>query len=86
MNTQSTPNHLNVFVVKEFEGKSGQKARNWIKVGAAFPTKDGTGFTVELRAIPVDGRLVLPPPLPQQEASAPEDTKSAREVAPARRR
>ena len=85
MNTQ-TASHLNVFVVEEFEGRNG-KARNWIKVGAAFPTKDGTGFTVELRAIPVDGRLVILPPPPQDEKeSAPEDPKSAREVAPARRR
>lgn len=84
MNTQSTATHLNVFVVEEFEGKNG-KARHWIKVGAAFPTKDGTGFTVELRAIPVDGRLVILPPQPQEERE-PEEQKSAREVAPARRR
>lgn len=80
MNTQNTPNHLNVFVVEEFEGKNG-KARSWIKVGAAFPTRDGTGFTLELRAIPLDGRLVILPPQPIEERE-PEQ----KEVATPRRR
>ena len=34
------------------------------RIGAAFPHKDGTGFNVQLRALPVDGRIVLLPPDP----------------------
>jgi hypothetical protein len=28
----------------------------------AFPHKDGTGFNINLRAFPVDGKLVMLPP------------------------
>ena len=53
--------YLNVFTVEEYErdGKSGKK---WTKIGAAFPHKEGLGFSIELRAFPVDGRLVVLPP------------------------
>jgi hypothetical protein len=52
---------LNVFTVEEYEsnGKTGKK---WTKIGAAFPHKEGTGFSIELRAFPIDGRLVVLPP------------------------
>lgn len=36
----------------------GEKA-NWIAVGAAWANKDGKGFTIELSALPLHGRLVL---------------------------
>jgi hypothetical protein len=52
---------LNVFTVEEYEnnGKTGKK---WTKIGAAFPHKEGLGFSIELRAFPIDGRLVVLPP------------------------
>src|ERR1700733_11685663 len=31
-------------------------------VGAAFPHKEGAGFSIEISAIPLDGRLVVLPP------------------------
>ncbi len=31
-------------------------------IGAAFPHKEGIGFNIELKAFPVDGRLVVLPP------------------------
>jgi hypothetical protein len=34
----------------------------WTKIGAAFPHKEGLGFSIELKAFPVDGRLVVLPP------------------------
>jgi hypothetical protein len=40
-------------------GKTGKK---WTKIGAAFPHKEGIGFSIELRAFPIDGRLVALPP------------------------
>jgi hypothetical protein len=57
----SAPTYLNVFTVEEYEnnGKTGKK---WTKIGAAFPHKDGIGFSIELRAFPIDGRLVALPP------------------------
>jgi len=53
--------YLNVFTVEEFES-NGKKAKRWTKIGAAFPHKEGPGFSIELRAFPVDGRLVVLPP------------------------
>jgi hypothetical protein len=41
---------------------SGNK--RWTKIGAAFPHKEGQGFSIELQAFPVDGRLVVLPPDP----------------------
>ena len=34
----------------------------WTKIGAAFPHKEGLGFRIELKAFPIDGRLVVLPP------------------------
>jgi hypothetical protein len=53
--------YLNVFTVEEYEsnGKTGKK---WTKIGAAFPHKEGLGFSIELKAFPIDGRLVVLPP------------------------
>jgi hypothetical protein len=34
----------------------------WTKIGAAFPHKEGPGFSIELKAFPPDGHLVALPP------------------------
>jgi hypothetical protein len=52
---------MNVFTVEEFES-NGKTGKRWTKIGAAFPHKEGIGFSVELKAFPVDGRLVVLPP------------------------
>ena len=86
MNT-ATPTHFNVFTVEEFDAPTAQdqdrKAKSWTKVGVAFPHKDGVGFNVQLRSLPVDGRLVVLP------ANANEDAEPAapavREARAARR-
>lgn len=31
----------------------------WIELGAAWPNRDGNGFSIQLDAIPSDGRLVM---------------------------
>ncbi len=31
----------------------------WTRIGAAWATKDGKGFTIQLNAIPLDGKIVL---------------------------
>jgi len=53
--------HLNVFTVEEYEA-NGKTGKRWTKIGAAFPHKEGVGFSIELSAIPLDGRLVILPP------------------------
>jgi hypothetical protein len=34
----------------------------WTRIGAAFPRKENIGFSIELKAFPIDGRLVVLPP------------------------
>jgi len=53
--------YLNVFTIEEFES-NGKKANSWTKIGVAFPHKEGIGFSIELKAFPIDGRLVVLPP------------------------
>jgi hypothetical protein len=53
--------YLNVFTVEEYES-NGKAGKRWTKIGAAFPHKEGLGFSIELKALPVDGRLVVLPP------------------------
>ena len=56
------PTHYNVYTVSE--GKADKDY--WLKVGAAFPNKDGEGFTITLDAFPVNGRLIMRKPKPQE--------------------
>jgi hypothetical protein len=53
--------YLNVFTVEEFES-GGKTQKKWTRVSAAFPHKEGLGFSIELKAFPIDGRLVVLPP------------------------
>lgn len=55
---------LFAYVVKD-RGKN--KKAIWTRVGAAWPHENGKGFTIELEAMPIDGRLVLTEP--KQDAS-----------------
>jgi hypothetical protein len=87
--SNKTP-YLNVFTVEEFDGAGGQTARNWIKVGVAFPHANGGGFNIELRAFPRDGKLVALPPQsedrgPRGDGSAPQSEPAAK-AAPAKER
>jgi len=58
--TQST--HLFAYTVEEYDAGNGKKGRSWTRIGAAFPHKEGPGFNIELKSIPLDGRIVLLPP------------------------
>jgi len=53
--------YLNVFTVEEFES-NGKTQKKWTRIGVAFPHKEGLGFSIELKAFPIDGRLVVLPP------------------------
>jgi hypothetical protein len=53
--------YLNVFTVEEYES-NGKAQKKWTRIGAAFPHKEGLGFSIELKAFPIDGRLVVLPP------------------------
>jgi hypothetical protein len=57
----ASPTYLNVFTVEKHES-NGKTQKKWTKIDAAFPHKEGTGFSIELRAFPIDRRLVALPP------------------------
>jgi hypothetical protein len=44
--------------------RSGKQMRSTPgpQIGAAFPHKEGLGFSLELKAIPLEGRMVALPP------------------------
>ena len=86
MNT-AIPTHFNVFTVEQFDAPTAQdkdrKAKSWSKVGVAFPHKEGTGFNIQLRSLPVDGRLIVLPANANEEAEqtpahAPREVRAAR--------
>lgn len=70
--TSTATNYLDVYSVEEYDAGNGKKARSWTRVGAAFPHKDGTGFNIELRALPLDGKLVV---LPADREQSSDDTR-----------
>lgn len=51
-----------VFKVWQIEERLGDRKPFWREVGAAFPAKNGKGYDLQLRAIPISGRLYLGPP------------------------
>ena len=84
MNARS--NHLNVFIVEEFETAGGKTARSWTKIGAAFPHADGVGFNLELKALPLDGKLVVRPPSEERAQRAEGQGTAAQQRPPIGRR
>jgi hypothetical protein len=64
-----TASYLDVFTVETFESQ-GKTVKRWIRIGVAFPHKDGAGFSVELRALPLDGKLVILPPDAAEESKS----------------
>jgi hypothetical protein len=71
---------LYAYAVKE-RGRN-QKAI-WTRIGAAWPHEKGKGFTLELEANPIDGRVVCTEPK-SDEAPQPADTfegEAAKEAA-----
>ena len=59
----NTPTYIAYHVKETNAGENGEKRGVWTKVGAAWPNKDGKGFSVVLDVIPLDGRLMLREPL-----------------------
>src|ERR1700750_2103626 len=47
-----------IFVVREGSNKKSY----FTKIGAAWPTKSGSGYNADLIALPVDGKFILLPP------------------------
>lgn len=56
--TQTEAVRMDAFTVREFE-QNGEKKNDWLKIGVAFPHKDGKGYNILLQAVPVDGEIYL---------------------------
>jgi hypothetical protein len=42
-----------------YQVRDGNDKGFWTRIGVAWATKDGKGYTVQLDAVPLDGRIVL---------------------------
>jgi hypothetical protein len=69
-NTMSSKPTLYAFAVKD-RGRS--KKSIWTRIGAAWPHEQGAGLTIELDALPLDGRIVLMEPKPDDKENPSED-------------
>ena len=54
--TKTVKPDYEVFIIKEF-GTSEEKKSKWTKIGAGWSHKDGEGISLQLDAIPIDGKL-----------------------------
>lgn len=57
--TSDPVERYDVLVVEQYQDSGGAEKSSWTRVGVAFPHKDGQGMNVELRAMPVTGKLVI---------------------------
>lgn len=68
------PSYYAYAVEKGEEGKQD----SWTQVGAAFGHRDGRGFTIQLRAMPINGQLVLREPKEAEEQKREEPRRDDR--------
>ena len=47
------PTHI-VYQVRE-----GKEKGYWTRIGAAWPHRDGNGFSIQLDSVPLDGKVTL---------------------------
>ena len=52
-----------VFYVYSIRDRGRREKAIFTKIGAAWPTKDGWGFSIQLDALPIGDRIVLLEPL-----------------------
>ena len=64
----NTPAYIAYHVKDTSAGENGEKRGVWTKVGAAWPNKDGKGFSIVLDVVPLDGRLMLREPMEREGA------------------
>jgi hypothetical protein len=49
---------------------NGDEQPIWTRIGAAWPHKKGPGFSIELDALPLEGRIVLVAPTAEPKAAS----------------
>ena len=60
--TTKLPAHV-AYQVKNREGKKAI----WTRIGSAWAHADGTGFNIQLEALPIDGKVTLRIPAEKEE-------------------
>jgi hypothetical protein len=81
MATQQQP-AFTAYTVTKREGQEDW----WTPIGAAFPHKNGDGYNIILRTIPLDGKIVLrPPKSDDSDNNADSDRETVRETNDRRR-
>jgi hypothetical protein len=45
----------------------------WTRIGSAWSQNHGEGFNIDLHALPVNGRIILMPPKPDQDGDQPSE-------------
>jgi hypothetical protein len=57
--TPTNKPRFDVLVTDTYQNSAGEDQTNWIRIGVAFPHADGEGFQIELKALPLTGKLVM---------------------------
>ena len=58
--TTKAPTHI------AYQISEGSKNNYWKPIGAAWAHRDGTGFSIQLDCLPLDGRITLRTPSDKQ--------------------
>jgi hypothetical protein len=57
-NTTASPAKAPAFIAYHVRDREGSKGV-FTRIGAAWPHKDGKGFSIQIDAVPLDGRVTL---------------------------
>lgn len=60
-------NNKPTFYAYTVKNRGRNKSAIWTRIGAAWPHEKAKGLTIELDALPLDGRIVLTEPKQEQE-------------------
>ena len=71
------PTHYVYHIAERGQNGGEERAGFWTKIGAAWPHKDGKGFSVSIEAMPLNGRLILREPQDVEERIATEEQEAA---------
>jgi hypothetical protein len=55
----TTPSNAPTHIAYHLRKPKGSSKGFWSRIGAAWPTKSGQGFNIQLDVIPLDGHITL---------------------------
>jgi hypothetical protein len=72
----SKPSHI-VYTARTYKDAGGSEKKRWHEIGAAWPTKSGSGIHVTLYALPIGGQISLFVPSEKPAGKPTEDSVTA---------